>query len=182
MYYFFNNITSVMHRDLKPDNIGFDVRGDIKLCDFGLAKEFDPNRCDRDGLYKFTEDTGSPRYMDPLVALGLPYNESCDVYSFCVVLWQILQLELPFDHFTMNLLKKMVFKGNVRPKINDSWPTTIKEMMRNGWSMNFKLRPSMNIIEETLNVETTKYCYGHDLEEENDKPPRRRSFVSCASQ
>jgi serine/threonine protein kinase len=167
-----------MHRDIKPDNIGFDVRGDIKLCDFGLAKEFDPRRSNDDGLYKFTEDTGSPRYMDPNVALGLPYNESCDVYSFCVLLWQMLQLELPFEKFTMNLLKKLVFQGGVRPKINNSWSVPLGEMMRNGWSADIKLRPRMNAVCATLKAEHALSSYDADNEESNNS---RRSFLSYAS-
>ena len=55
---------------LKPDNIGFDVRGDIKIFDFGLAKELHPDDKMENGLYNLTGDTGSPRYMAPEVALG----------------------------------------------------------------------------------------------------------------
>jgi serine/threonine protein kinase len=51
-----------MYRDLKPDNIGFDVRGDVKIFDFGLAKEFDPDKSEN-GFYQLTGDTGSPRYV-----------------------------------------------------------------------------------------------------------------------
>ena len=54
---------SIVYRDLKPDNIGFDVRGDVKIFDFGLAKEFNPANVLDDGTYKLTGDTGSPRYM-----------------------------------------------------------------------------------------------------------------------
>jgi serine/threonine protein kinase len=56
---------SVIYRDLKPDNVGFDVRGDVKIFDFGLAKELDPNKRLDDGTYKLTSDTGSLRYMAP---------------------------------------------------------------------------------------------------------------------
>lgn len=72
-----------------PDALGFspfvssDVRGDVKIFDFGLAKEFKPENRDDNGTYKHTADTGSPRYMAPEVFLGKPYNETCDVYR-CV--------------------------------------------------------------------------------------------------
>lgn len=56
---------SVIYRDLKPDNIGFDVRGDVKIFDLGLAKEVDPKTKLEDGTYNLTADTGSLRYMAP---------------------------------------------------------------------------------------------------------------------
>jgi serine/threonine protein kinase len=56
---------SIIYRDLKPDNIGFDVRGDVKIFDFGLAKEINPKKKLDDGTYNLTADTGSLRYMAP---------------------------------------------------------------------------------------------------------------------
>jgi hypothetical protein len=40
-----------------------DVRGDVKIFDFGLAKEVRPGHDEKDGAYNLTGDTGSPRYM-----------------------------------------------------------------------------------------------------------------------
>ncbi|KAL3932983.1 MAG: hypothetical protein SGBAC_010595, partial [Bacillariaceae sp.] len=55
----------IIHRDLKPDNIGFDVRNDIKVFDFGLAKEMPPPKTNSpDETFRFTS-AGSPRYMAP---------------------------------------------------------------------------------------------------------------------
>ena len=51
-----------MYRDLKPSNVGFDVRNDPKLFDFGLATEFRPDELEK-GTYKLTGDTGTIRYM-----------------------------------------------------------------------------------------------------------------------
>eukprot|EP00543_Licmophora_paradoxa_P018116 CAMPEP_0202477130 /NCGR_PEP_ID=MMETSP1360-20130828/93784_1 /ASSEMBLY_ACC=CAM_ASM_000848 /TAXON_ID=515479 /ORGANISM="Licmophora paradoxa, Strain CCMP2313" /LENGTH=320 /DNA_ID=CAMNT_0049104365 /DNA_START=36 /DNA_END=995 /DNA_ORIENTATION=+ len=78
---------NIIYRDLKPDNIGFDVRGDVKIFDFGLAKEISPDSQSKDGTYNLTGDTGSPRYMAPEVALDKSYNETVDVYSFGILLW-----------------------------------------------------------------------------------------------
>jgi len=48
---------------LQPDNIGFDVRGDVKIFDLGLAKELGCSKDNGDGTYQLTGDTGSPRYV-----------------------------------------------------------------------------------------------------------------------
>ena len=88
----------ILYRDIKPENIGFDVRGDIKVFDFGLAKEVHENLSDGDGCYNLTAMTGTPRYMAPEVALNKPYNESCDVVRAHLTL-----LHVPIPVFSLYL-------------------------------------------------------------------------------
>ena len=72
----------VLHRDLKPDNIGFTLSGVVKVMDFGLAKIVENATPNTDDVYEMSGETGSLRYMSPEVADSLPYNHKADVYSF----------------------------------------------------------------------------------------------------
>lgn len=72
----------VLHRDLKPDNIGFTLNGDVKIIDFGLAKIVDNASTTSEESYEMSGETGSLRYMAPEVADSHPYNHKADVYSF----------------------------------------------------------------------------------------------------
>lgn len=55
----------VLHRDLKPDNIGFTLDGKVKLIDFGLARMLENANPTSDDKYDMSGETGSLRYMAP---------------------------------------------------------------------------------------------------------------------
>ena len=139
----------------KPDNIGFDVRGDVKIFDFGLAKELDPKQRAEDGTFKLTGDTGSLRYMAPEVAQYKPYNETADVFSLSILLWQMSALETPYEGFSVSLFTKKVIEGGVRPKVEDKWGPSICNLLRRAFNGTPK-RPSMSEVCETLRDEINK--------------------------
>ena len=146
---------------MKPDNIGFDVRGDVKIFDFGLSRQL-PNCADGaaaspGATYKMTGDTGSPRYMAPEVALDKPYNDRCDVYSFGILLHQICSLEVPFEGYTMNMFQRKVVHGGVRPKMDSKWPERIKKLIENSWSVTLSDRPGMEVIVDILSAEVAEH-------------------------
>ena len=141
---------NIIYRDIKPDNIGFDVRGDVKIFDFGLAKEFKKKDRGADGTFHLTAETGSPRYMAPEVFLGKPYNETCDVYSFSILLWQILKAEVPFDEYTESMIINDVCKGGVRPKLDPSWSQNAQHCLIAGWASEISRRARMEQISDKL--------------------------------
>lgn len=124
--------------------------GDVKLFDFGLAKQFDPSKADKDGCYQMTAFTGSLRYMAPEVALGKPCNETTDVYSFGLLLYQIIALEAPFYGLTVKSFPKFVFEKGARPKPDAKWPAELSSLMRRCWSPTIHARPFMAEVSEVL--------------------------------
>ena len=65
----------LVYRDLKPENVGFNIRDDIMLFDFGLAREISDKEKVTDNTWKLTGETGSLRYMAPEVASDQPYGK-----------------------------------------------------------------------------------------------------------
>lgn len=141
---------------LQPQNIGFDVRGDVKLFDFGLAKEIcsDTPKMSND-TYKLTGQTGSSPYMAPEVANDLPYNEKCDVYSMAILFWQMMTCKVPFEAYSVGYMKENVYNGDKRPPIERLWPKSIKLVLQRGWTSDPTTRFSMQNFEDILKREIT---------------------------
>ena len=137
---------NIIYRDLKPENFGFDIRGDIKLFDFGLSKDVSTLTKLKDGTYDLTGCTGSLRYMAPEVVKSMTYNSSVDVFSFSIMLWEMLTTQKPFDGFTSAQHSKLVAYGTYRPKIKSSFPDDVKQLLCKGWSSNLNDRPTFEDI------------------------------------
>jgi len=136
---------------LKPENTGFNVRGDIKLFDFGLAKELKERdlMVPPDG-YEATGLTGSRRYMSPEVVRCEYYGFSADVFSFAILFWEIMALKTPFDNFDANKHFDFVVKNNKRPGRLPELPGPVHAMMEAAWSPECRKRPTIKQICSTL--------------------------------
>lgn len=149
----------IVFRDIKPDNIGFDANGVLKLFDFGLAKELRPGMKQRkDGTYKLTANTGSRRYMAPEVAKGQSYNQSVDVYSFGILLWELCTLQKPFQGYSSAKHMQRVVMVGERPPMDRThthhWPPALERLMVRCWSPFWDARPDfpevLHLVERLL--------------------------------
>lgn len=132
----------VMYRDLKPDNIGFDVRGDVKIFDFGLAREYPKTEKMAHDTYEMSGKTGSLRYMAPEVAKELPYNETVDVYSLAIMAWQIFEMDTPFKGYSIAMHNNLVVEKGGRPRVNPKWGSRLGGWLKKAWSVKIPERPS----------------------------------------
>jgi len=88
----------VVHRDLKPENAMLTDDGDVKLLDFGLAKLVGPSLSENGSTTDTQEGRimGTPCYMSPEQARGLTVDARSDVFSFGVMLYELLTKRRPF--------------------------------------------------------------------------------------
>jgi len=83
----------VIHRDLKPDNILFDQRGDPFIADFGIAKLSE----ERSTVTTGSIIIGTPAYMSPEQANGNELDGRSDIYSLGVILFEMLTGKKPYS-------------------------------------------------------------------------------------
>ena len=146
-YNFDPKSNSILFRDMKPDNIGMDNFGIVKIFDFGLAKELKPIDKYNGGpdMYKATRMSGTRRYMAPEVFNSRLYGLPADMYSFTITLWEVLSLEVPFENMNVREHEKFCYKRKKRPDIKKKdWSKSIKKMIKSGWHANPQKRPKVN--------------------------------------
>jgi len=95
----FAHSEGVLHRDIKPENILLDLRGRVKIADFGIAKLLGEAR-ERPTLTASGVAMGTPHYMAP-EQLEHPedVDQRADIYSLGVVFYEMLTGELPIGRF-----------------------------------------------------------------------------------
>ncbi len=109
----------IVHRDLKPANVKVTPEGTVKVLDFGLAKAVDPEIPYRDLSNSPTLTAratqaglilGTASYMSPEQAAGQPTDRRADIWSFGVVLWEMLTGQRLFDGETVSHVMAGVLK------------------------------------------------------------------------
>jgi mitogen-activated protein kinase kinase kinase 7 len=90
--------------------------------------------------------------MAPEVFMGQKYNEKCDVFSWAIVLWEVLARKLPYYDIDVPpcALAFHVSMYGKRPKLFKNCPKVIEELMIKCWSEDPNERPPMKAVEQTV--------------------------------
>ena len=113
---------SILHRDIKLDNILLSSNGEIKICDFGVSKLVK-------GDEKMTEQCGTPAYIAPEILLDRGYQGfGIDIWSAGVVLYAMLYGTVPFKANNMSELQKMILKAKY--SLQDCISKEARDMLR----------------------------------------------------
>uniref|UniRef100_A0A8C1MBZ0 Sterile alpha motif and leucine zipper containing kinase AZK n=1 Tax=Cyprinus carpio TaxID=7962 RepID=A0A8C1MBZ0_CYPCA len=133
---------TVIHRDLKSRNVVLTADAVPKICDFGASK-----------FHSHTTHmslVGTFPWMAPEVIQSLPVSETCDTYSYGVVLWEMLTREVPFKGLEGLQVAWLVVEKNERLTIPSSCPASFACLMRSCWVTEPKDRPLFKHILSTL--------------------------------
>ncbi|XP_053542539.1 mitogen-activated protein kinase kinase kinase 7 isoform X2 [Ictalurus punctatus] len=145
---------ALIHRDLKPPNLLLVAGGTVlKICDFGTACDIQTH---------MTNNKGSAAWMAPEVFEGNNYSEKCDVFSWGIILWEVITRRKPFDEIGGPAFRIMwaVHRGT-RPPLIKNLPKPIESLMTRCWSKDPSQRPSMEEIVKIM-MHLMKYFPGSD--------------------
>ncbi|NP_001348500.1 Serine/threonine-protein kinase STY17 [Zea mays] len=134
---------NIVHRDLKTANLLMDDQV-VKVADFGVARVKDQS-----GV--MTAETGTYRWMAPEVIEHLPYDHRADVFSFGIVLWELLTGKLPYEDMTPLQAAVAVVQKDLRPTIAVDTHPMLAELLQRCWQKDPALRPTFAEIVDILN-------------------------------
>lgn len=133
----------VVHRDVKPENIIFDAEWCAKIVDFGIA-------CEEAYCDPLANDPGTFRWMAPEMMKHKPYGRKVDVYSFGLILWEMLTGSVPYEDLTPFQAAFAVFDKNVRPAMPSSCPAALRVLIEQCWASQADKRPEFWQIVQLL--------------------------------
>eukprot|EP01137_Pigoraptor_chileana_P000467 Opistho-2@36725 len=151
MEYLHSGTPPILHLDLKSPNLLVDEFMRLKVADFGLAamkndKQFSKasNLC-----------LGSVLWMAPEMATGSkPVSEKCDVYSFGIILWELLARSLPYQdelmHISTDALLDQISLNVLRPSPIPGGCDSFTIVMQQCWAQDPDERPAFEHVSEML--------------------------------
>ena len=149
MSYLHGSQPKIIHRDLSSHNIliAYPISGanfTAKIADFGLAFVKESNESICAGV------TGKVRWIAPEVLLNQEYDEKADVYSYGIVLWEILTSQKPFAEVQPTSSIPDVVAGGGRPALPKDAPGFLAKLIRECWHREAARRPSFDDIVRRL--------------------------------
>uniref|UniRef100_A0A8C7UPF2 Mitogen-activated protein kinase kinase kinase 12 n=1 Tax=Oncorhynchus mykiss TaxID=8022 RepID=A0A8C7UPF2_ONCMY len=133
------HLHKIIHRDLKSPNMLITHDDLVKISDFGTSKEL----IDKSMKMSFA---GTVAWMAPEVIRNEPVSEKVDIWSFGVVLWEMLTGEVPYKDVDSSAIIWGVGNNSLNLPIPKSCPDGFKILLRQCWNCKPRNRPSFRQI------------------------------------
>ncbi|XP_048878734.1 LOW QUALITY PROTEIN: mitogen-activated protein kinase kinase kinase 12-like [Brienomyrus brachyistius] len=133
------HLHKIIHRDLKSPNMLITYDDLVKISDFGTSKELS----DKSTKMSFA---GTVAWMAPEVIRNEPVSEKVDIWSFGVVLWEMLTGEVPYKDVDSSAIIWGVGNNSLQLPVPDSCPDGFKILLRQCWNCKPRNRPSFRQI------------------------------------
>ncbi|KAA8515244.1 hypothetical protein F0562_018526 [Nyssa sinensis] len=157
----------VIHRDLKPENILINQDFHMIIADFGIA-------CEEAYCDLLADDPGTYRWMAPEMIKRKSYGKKVDVYSFGLILWEMVAGTIPYEDMTPIQAAFAVVNKNLRPAIPGDCPPAMRALIEQCWCSQPEKRPEfwqvVKVLEQfesslardgTLNLVQNPTCQDH---------------------
>lgn len=146
MLYLHSLSRPVVHHDLKPANLVVDSNWTLKVSDFGMAQ-----------LKSYTYDSvsgapgGTPEWMSPEALRGDEANERSDIYSFGVILWELMTVSFPWAELSspVQIVAQVAFLHR-RLKVPEWIEKPMADLLHSCWAREPEERPTFEKIVEQL--------------------------------
>jgi serine/threonine protein kinase len=155
----------VVHRDLKPQNIMIEKKGRAKILDFGIARSIEAKGVTQTGTM-----IGTPAYMSPEQVEGKETDQRSDIYSFGVVLYEMVTGKVPFtgeSAFSVALKHKTEVPAapkSINETLSDNLSETILKCMEKKREDRFQ--KAEELLDELKNIKIGKTISRRILPEE----------------
>jgi len=106
--------------------------------------------------------------MSPEVLQGQALDEKSDIYSYAIVLWEMLTKKEPFEeHDSYKVFVEVICENNERPPIPSDMHPSLQSLLEECWQQNPKRRPSFKDILEKLDVAMVDTTITNDVDAAN---------------
>uniref|UniRef100_A0A8C1QY38 Mitogen-activated protein kinase kinase kinase n=1 Tax=Cyprinus carpio TaxID=7962 RepID=A0A8C1QY38_CYPCA len=133
------HLHKIIHRDLKSPNVLVTQSDNVKISDFGTSKELS----DKSTKMSFA---GTVAWMAPEVIRNEPVSEKVDIWSFGVVLWELLTGEIPYKDVDSSAIIWGVGSNSLHLPVPSTCPDGFKILMKQTWQGKPRNRPSFRQI------------------------------------
>jgi len=132
---------NILHRDIKPKNILIGNDNEAKIIDFGLSKI-------QRKLDKAFDSYGSLSFMAPEIFSDRGYNDSCDVWSFGITMYNLKYNNFPFDDSNSDVIRKKIIQDDFICDDNENYDEIIKMCLMKNEFNRFKIKDVVNKLED----------------------------------